>query len=104
MGATTIVVVIVAALAGTYLYVMALCHLADLLAQRKEDLKQQAEIRRKEVLRQSLHEAEMRRKKEEERRRQLIRARNERGIVKAGRVSTQRARHPRPKSASAARA
>lgn len=104
MGATTIIVVIVAALVGTYLYVMALCQLADLLAQRKENLKQQAEKKRKEALRQSLHEAEMRRKKEEGRRRQLIRARNERGIVTADRVSAQPARHTRPKPASAARA
>ena len=104
MGATTIVVVIVAALVGTYLYVMALCHLADLLAQRKENLKQQAEIRRKEALRQAMDETEMRRKKEEERRRQLSRARNERGTVSAHRVSAQQARHPRPRPAASARA
>ena len=46
MGATMIAVFVVCALAGTYLYVMALCYLADLYSQRKENLKQEAEKKR----------------------------------------------------------
>ena len=99
MGATTIAVIVVCALAGTYLYVMALCYLVDLYTERKENLKQKAEKERKERLRQALDAAELKRKKEVQHRRQLTKARNQRGTVAANRPSKQL-----PRQASTARA
>jgi uncharacterized membrane protein len=99
MGATTIAVLVVCALAATYLYVMALCYLADLYTQRKENLKQKAEKERKEILRQALDAAEMKRKKEEQRRRQLARERKQRGIAAANRPSKQQPRRASPAGA-----
>ncbi len=87
MGTTMIAVLVVCALAGTFLYVMGLCYIADLYSQHKENLKQEAEKKRKELLGQALDAVEAKRKKEELRRRQMVRDRNQRRIAAAGRVS-----------------
>jgi biopolymer transport protein ExbB/TolQ len=77
MGATTLAVIVICVLAGTYLYVMALCHLCDVYARRKQEKQEEEERRRKKELKLALEQVEMRRKQEMGRRKQLARARTQ---------------------------
>lgn len=101
MGAMTIAVIVVCALAGTYLYVMGLCYLCDLYSLQKEKKKEAEEKKRKEHIRIALDQAAERRKAEIARRKQLMKARRERGLVSAENLSK---RKSPPNSASAAHA
>jgi hypothetical protein len=101
MGATTIAVIVVCALAGTYLYVMGLCYLCDLYSLRKEKQKQEEEKKRKEQIKIALDHAEAKRKAEIARRKGLAKARRERGLVTADHLVQ---RKSPPTSASAAHA
>ena len=77
MAATTLAIIVICVLAGTYLYVMALCNLCDLYARRKQEKQEEEEKRRKKELKLARDQAEMRRKQEMERRKQLARARTQ---------------------------
>ena len=101
MGAMTIAVIVVCALAGTYLYVTGLCYICDLYSLQKEKKLKKEEERHKEQLRIALEQSEARRKEEIERRKQLARAKRQRGLVTAENLSR---KNSRKKSARAAHA
>jgi uncharacterized protein YaiL (DUF2058 family) len=101
MGAITIAVIVLCALAGTYLYVMGLCYLCDMYTLQKEKKREAEEKRRKERIRIALDQAEAKRKAEIARRKQLAKARRERGLTTAENISK---RKSPPHSASAAHA
>ena len=92
MGAMTIAVIVICALAGTYLYVTGLCYICDLYSLQKAKKLKKAEERRKEQLHIALEQAEARRKEEIARRKQLARARRERGLVSTESLSRKSSR------------
>ena len=97
----TIAVIVICALAGTYLYVTGLCYICDLYSLQKAKKLKKDEERRKEQLRLALEQAETKRKEEIARRKQLARARRERGLVTVDGLSRKGSRQ---KPASAANA
>ena len=97
----TIAVIVICALAGTYLYVTGLCYICDLYSLQKEKKLKREEERRKEQLHLALEQAEAKRKEEMARRKQLARARKARGNVRAESLSR---KNSRQKPASAAHA
>lgn len=79
-------VIALSAIAGIYLYVMALCHLCDVYERKKLAKQEAEEKRRKEELKRVIEESELRRKMEIERRKKMAEARRQRGLARPGKT------------------
>jgi hypothetical protein len=80
----TMGIIAVCALAGTYLYVMGLCYICDLYERNKQKKHQKLEKKRKEELKLTAEQAEVKRKRDlegrRERRRKMEEARRQMGF------------------------
>jgi predicted membrane protein len=69
------------AVAFTYMYVMALCYLCDMYERKKQVKQEEAEKRRKELLRQAFDQADVKRREDIERRKRLAETRRKQSIM-----------------------
>jgi len=78
MKATTLGIIALFILVGTYLYVMAMCYLCDLYDRRQNVKREEEEKRRKRELQRVIEETELRKRADLERRRRAAEERRQR--------------------------